>query len=133
MPSRLFSLEELSSRRRYILTGGWSLDCGGLANQMWRFASLYGIGKPYGRQPISTRDQQCRIERGIIEMFFLNWNIEIEILKLEGCFLYFFLYNENFIYFFIIVLYPHQVLMKWRRMRTLAYYFQCTANRTNTL
>ncbi|KAL3088890.1 hypothetical protein niasHS_009182 [Heterodera schachtii] len=45
------------------LFASWYL-CGGLANQMWRFVSLYGIGKPYGRKPIYTEKQNCRKSPG---------------------------------------------------------------------
>ncbi|KAL3096345.1 hypothetical protein niasHT_026312 [Heterodera trifolii] len=33
--------------------------CAGLGNQMFRFAALYGIGKPYGRKPIYKESQKC--------------------------------------------------------------------------
>ncbi|KAL3079143.1 hypothetical protein niasHT_036196 [Heterodera trifolii] len=41
------------------LFASWTY-CGGISNQMWRFVSLYGIGKPYGRKPIYTEKQNCR-------------------------------------------------------------------------
>ncbi|KAL3124617.1 hypothetical protein niasHT_010458 [Heterodera trifolii] len=45
----------------------WGGLCGGLGNQMWRFASLYGIGKPYGRKPIFKEDQKCEKAHGAHE------------------------------------------------------------------
>uniref|UniRef100_A0A914H5A7 Uncharacterized protein n=1 Tax=Globodera rostochiensis TaxID=31243 RepID=A0A914H5A7_GLORO len=45
----------------------WGGLCGGLGNQIWRFASLYGIGKPYGRKPIFKVDQKCKKSHGAHE------------------------------------------------------------------
>uniref|UniRef100_A0A914H4R3 L-Fucosyltransferase n=1 Tax=Globodera rostochiensis TaxID=31243 RepID=A0A914H4R3_GLORO len=45
----------------------WGGLCGGLGNQIWRFASLYGIGKPYGRKPIFKVDQKCEKSHGAHE------------------------------------------------------------------
>ncbi|KAL3106011.1 hypothetical protein niasHT_025802 [Heterodera trifolii] len=43
---------------KYVLpTGG---GCSGLGNQMFRFAALYGIGKPYGRKPIYKNIDKCK-------------------------------------------------------------------------
>ncbi|KAL3099889.1 hypothetical protein niasHS_001815 [Heterodera schachtii] len=43
---------------KYVLpTGG---GCLGLGNQMFRFAALYGIGKPYGRKPIYKNIDKCK-------------------------------------------------------------------------
>ncbi|KAL3080493.1 hypothetical protein niasHT_038930 [Heterodera trifolii] len=42
---------------KYVFTTGGG--CAGLGNQMFRFAALYGIGKPYGRKPIYKDSQKC--------------------------------------------------------------------------
>ncbi|KAL3080480.1 hypothetical protein niasHT_038917 [Heterodera trifolii] len=43
---------------KYVFPTGGS--CAGLGNQMFRFAALYGIGKPYGRKPIYKGSQKCK-------------------------------------------------------------------------
>uniref|UniRef100_A0A183CMC8 Lipid A biosynthesis lauroyl acyltransferase n=1 Tax=Globodera pallida TaxID=36090 RepID=A0A183CMC8_GLOPA len=47
------------STEKYLIAGGLFGSCGGLGNQMFRFAGLYGIGKPYGRIPIFLKRQNC--------------------------------------------------------------------------
>ncbi|KAL3087511.1 hypothetical protein niasHT_025973 [Heterodera trifolii] len=42
---------------KYVFTTGGG--CAGLGNQMFRFAALYGIGKPYGRKPIYKDSHKC--------------------------------------------------------------------------
>uniref|UniRef100_A0A914I3Z6 Endonuclease/exonuclease/phosphatase domain-containing protein n=1 Tax=Globodera rostochiensis TaxID=31243 RepID=A0A914I3Z6_GLORO len=44
---------------KYLIAGGLTGTCSGLGNQMFRFAGLYGIGKPYGRIPIFLKRQNC--------------------------------------------------------------------------
>uniref|UniRef100_A0A183BZ79 Glycosyl transferase family 11 n=1 Tax=Globodera pallida TaxID=36090 RepID=A0A183BZ79_GLOPA len=57
------SVEEFKSifksTEKYLIAGGLFGSCGGLGNQMFRFAGLYGIGKPYGRIPIFLKRQNC--------------------------------------------------------------------------
>uniref|UniRef100_A0A183BUT2 L-Fucosyltransferase n=1 Tax=Globodera pallida TaxID=36090 RepID=A0A183BUT2_GLOPA len=57
------SVEEFKSlfqaTEKYLIAGGLSGSCSGLGNQMFRFAGLYGIGKPYRRIPIVLKRQNC--------------------------------------------------------------------------
>ncbi|KAL3086856.1 hypothetical protein niasHS_001131 [Heterodera schachtii] len=47
---------------KYIFAS-WDGMCDGLGNQMFRFASLYSIGRQYGRKAISKMGQECKAEK----------------------------------------------------------------------
>uniref|UniRef100_A0A914H7P8 L-Fucosyltransferase n=1 Tax=Globodera rostochiensis TaxID=31243 RepID=A0A914H7P8_GLORO len=38
-----------------------------MCKKNWRMASLYGIGKPFGRKPIFTEEQKCVTEHGVTQ------------------------------------------------------------------
>ncbi|KAL3070436.1 hypothetical protein niasHT_032226 [Heterodera trifolii] len=67
--------ERLFPKHSKYLFLAYEGNCGGLGNQLFRFASMYGIGKPFGRKPIFKENQNCEKTKAIHES---EGNHEIE-------------------------------------------------------